>query len=198
MSGLTAFIVFLESINSDLRDAIIKEGGAVESLSAIGYFICAILLLLIGRDHKSCWYIMFILFVFGLREMDFHARFTTMSLLKTKFYLSPDVPVMEKVIGAIVILLLLYSFFHLVKNHFRDLMNAIKQMEPYAIGVLFGILLLFLTETLDGLARKLASIDITIGDDMSRLSSTIEETLEFGIPLMFMIAIMARFRKSCA
>lgn len=196
LSGLIASIVFLGSVNPDTRDAIVKEGGAVESLSAIGYFICAILLFLIGRNHKSYWYLMLVLFAFGLRELDFHNRFTTMSLLKTKFYVSPDVPVMEKIIGAAVILLLLYSFFHLIKNHFRDLMSAIKQMEPYAIGAFFGIFLLFLTETLDGLARKLASIDITIGNDMNRLSSNIEEILELGIPLMFMIAIMARFRKS--
>ena len=190
--GLIALIIFLESVNLDLRHTIIKEGGPIESLSAIGYFICVILLFFTGKEYRGCLYTIFILFVFGLRELDFHARFTTISLSKIKFYVSPDVPVMEKVIGATFILLLLYSIIRLVKIHFGDFIIAIKQMEPHSIGVFFGILFLFFAKTLDGFARKFASIGVTIGSEASQITTAIEEVLELGIPLMFIIAIVAK------
>lgn len=197
LSGLIVFIIILEFIDSELKYIIIKEGGFVESLSAIGYFACVIVLIFYlwkkKEGSKSYWHIIFVLVVFGCRELDFNARFTTMSLTKIKLYLSPDVPVIEKIIGIIIMSLLLHSVIYLIKNHFKNLMRAIKRAEPCAVGIFFGILLLFLTKTLDGFGRKLAGIGIAIGNDIELIAVSMEEVLELGIPFMFMIAIVAHF-----
>lgn len=196
---LTTLIVILELIDLPLKNAIIKEGGIVESLSAIGYFVCIILLVCQGwkkEERQSYWHANLFLLFLGLREFDFHCRFTTMGITKTKFYLSPDASVVEKIIGAIFILLFLYLIIYLIKKHFKDMFSAIKQMKPHAIGICFGILFMCLSKTLDGLGRNLASIGVIIGNELKLIIVSIEEVMELGIPLMFIIAIMTRFRRS--
>jgi len=194
LSGLIILIIFLQSAPWHFTEAVIKEGGPIESLSAIGYFIAMALLILRGRKWNSFSYVTFLLFLFGLRELDFHNRFTTMSLSKITFYVSPKVPLLEKMIGVIILLLLLYILAHLVKRHLGDFMNALKQKEPAAIGVGLGVLFMFLTKTLDGLGRKLASMGITLNNNLEQATTIIEEVFELGIPLLFIIAIVARFR----
>lgn len=197
LAGLISLIVVLEMSDSDLKKTLIKESGPIELLSVVGYFICLIMLFFLKvKDFKSRCCVIFILLIFGLRELDFHVKFTTMNMEKVKFYLSPDVPILEKIIGAAIIFLLLCSFFYLAKRHLSNYIKALKKMEEYAIGVFFGILFLCIAKTLDGFQRKLAYFDITITTDVIELTTLIEEILELGIPLMFMIAIIAHFHKS--
>ncbi|ABA56981.1 hypothetical protein Noc_0458 [Nitrosococcus oceani ATCC 19707] len=194
LGGLVDVTIFLQSASADVRAVLIKEGGFVESLSAIGYFVGAILVILIRRKFIYYTYAAFILILFGLRELDFHNRFTTMSVSKIKFYVSPEVLLLEKVIAIAIVLLLLYILIRLIKTHFNGLINAIKKGEPSALGVGGGILLILITKTLDGLSRKLASVNIIVSDNMAKLVETVEEVFELGIPLMFIIAAAARFR----
>ncbi|KFI23647.1 hypothetical protein [Nitrosococcus oceani] len=194
LGGLVVVTIFLQLASTDVRALLIKEGGLIESLSAIGYFVGAMLVILIRRKFTYYAYVAFILILFGLRELDFHNRFTTMSVSKIKFYVSPEVPLLEKVIAVAIVLLLLYILIRLIKTHFNGLINAIKKGEPSALGIGGGILLILITKTLDGLSRKLASVNIIVSDNMARLAEAVEEVFELGIPLMFIIAAAARFR----
>ena len=94
----------------------IEEGGVIETLSVFGYFLCVLLILLKGKWAyiKKYNYFLILIILFGLRELDFDKRFTTMGILKSKFYLSNSVPVTEKLIGLLVIAILLYIFFLLL------------------------------------------------------------------------------------
>ncbi|ADE15934.1 conserved hypothetical protein [Nitrosococcus halophilus Nc 4] len=194
LTGLVIVTIFLQSASVALKDSIIKEGGVIESLSAIGYFAGAILAILIKRKIPHPTHVIFILVLLGLRELDFHNRFTTMSLSKITFYVSSEVPLLEKMIGVAIVSLVLYVIVHLAKTHFHGFISAVKKREPSAIGVGVGILLIFLTKILDGLSRKLASVGVTLSNNMEQLTEIIEEVFELGIPMMFIIAIVARFR----
>ena len=194
--GIIAFIIFLGSVNLDLRNTIIEEGGVIESMSAIGYFVCIALLLYWGRKKpkaKGYWQAIFVLLIFGLRELDFHNRFTTMSFTKFNFYRSLDVPIIEKIICGSVILVFFYSVFYLVKNYFKSFIRAIKEVSPTAVGMFFATMFLFTTEVLDGLGRRLSSIGIGVDNNTDLFIKSIEEMVEFGIPIMFIVAIAAYF-----
>lgn len=196
LSGLVALIFFVESVDPDLKNTLIKEGGLVESLSAIGYFICLLALFLLkGTEHRGLGYVMFVMLIFGLRELDFDKRFTTWNVSRIELFPSPSIPIIERIIGAVILLPFFYSIFMLVKCHFRELLSAARRMEPYAIGVCFGILLLCVSQILDGLKHKFAVIGITAEGDVDQLVRGMEEILELGVPLMFLIAIAARFHK---
>jgi len=86
------------SLDASGRDFWLSEGGVVESLSALGYFVCAALMLLMGGWHyvKKYHYVFMLVMLFGMRELDFDKRFTTMGIFKSKFYASSDVPMIEK------------------------------------------------------------------------------------------------------
>lgn len=192
--GLAVLTAFLQSADEDFIDAVIQEGGPIESLSAIGYFVGITLLVFTGKKFTGYPYVIFILLLLGLRELDFHHRFTTMSLSKITFYISSEVPLQEKILGVILITLFLYALIRLAKAHFSGLRYALKQKEPPAIGVYLGVLLILLTKTLDGLARKLAGVGIIMSSYLEQLTIILEEVFELGIPLMFIIAILAYSR----
>jgi hypothetical protein len=191
--GLTALTAFLQFAGGDFTDAAISEGGPIESLSALGYFMGVILLGFI-RKPSSYPYLIVILVLMGFRELDFHNRFTTLSLSKITFYVSPEVSLLEKMLGVILIMLILYVLVRLAGAHFSDFITALKRKEPPALGVCLGIGLIVFTKTLDGLARKLASVGMTMSNHLEQLTIITEEVFELGIPLMFIIAIIAYSR----
>jgi hypothetical protein len=190
--GLAGLIVVLLVIDSTTREMLIRENGPIELLSAIGYFVCLIPLLRHGvEDSKSQLLMAFFLLILGMRELDFHARFTAMELTKIKFYLSSNVPIMEKAIGAAIILLFAYCIMSLSKEYFLAYVGAVKQLEPYAIGVSLAFLFLMISLGLDGFEKKAATLGFAITSDVSDIMIVVEEVIEFGIPIMFLIAIMS-------
>lgn len=58
----------------------------------------------------------FFMFAAFARELDWHKDFTSMSVFKSRFYLSPDVPITEKFIGGIVICTLLIATYFVVQK----------------------------------------------------------------------------------
>jgi hypothetical protein len=134
------------------------------------------------------------LFFFGCRELDLHKRFTpTSNVLKYRFYSSPEVSGIEKTLGAVVILLVLYCCFRLVKDNLVGFLRATSYGEPHALGVFGGVLLLIMSKSLDNFGHKLTKLGITVDRHIIDFTHGIEEIVELGIPLLFIIATMARF-----
>ncbi|PWQ99878.1 hypothetical protein [Leucothrix pacifica] len=179
------------SLDASGRDFWLSEGGIVESLSALGYFVCAALMLLMGGWHyvKKYHYLFMLVLLFGMRELDFDKRFTTMGIFKSKFYASSDVPMIEKVIGLIVIAIFFYIVFRLVKNHLKDFITGVLRFSPAHLAVFFAMSFIFISKTLDGIARKLGGFGITIEQSASVYFQALEEILEMGIPVLLMLSV---------
>jgi len=175
----------------------IKEGGIIETLSAIGYFVAALLILLKGKWAyiKQYHYFFMLIIMFGLRELDFHKKFTTMGMFKSKFYLSSDVPMSEKFIGLLVVLLLLYIIITIFRNHSKGLWSKIKTFSPVHVGVLIIFMVLFFSKAIDGLSRKLGQLNIVIEQQTSDNFEVIEEVLEMGIPLLIIATLIIYFSR---
>jgi hypothetical protein len=194
MAALIILNVFLQVVQPELRHALIDEGGPVESLSAAGYFMCVLLLAPLRRKCRGYPSIMFLLLVMGLRELDAQELFTTMSLTKSRFYISPEVPAAEKVIAVAFMLLLFYAVFRLLTSRLRDFTRALGRLESHATGVATAIFFLLIAKSIDGLERKLAAFGLFIGSRGKEISLCIEETMELGIPLLFLLSIAVAFR----
>ena len=173
----------------------IEEGGVIETLTVFGYFLCALLMLLKGRWPyiKKYNYFLILVVLFGFRELDFDKRFTTMGIFKTKFYLSSNVPVIEKLIALLVIIILLYIFISIIKNHSQGFFSKIKKKSPVHIGVLITFFILCFSKTIDGIARKLGDLNIFIDKQTSAWFHVIEEVLELGIPLLIISTLFIYF-----
>ena len=133
--------------------------------------------------------------MFGFRELDFHKKFTTMGMFKSKFYLSDTVPMSEKLIGLLVILLILYVFITIIKNHSKGFFDKIKVLSPVYIGTTITLMILVFSKAIDGLSRKLGQLDIAIEQQTSTNFEVIEEVLELGIPLLIIATLIMYFSK---
>ena len=168
---------------------LISEGGIIESLSALGYFISvAVMFYYGGVDFaKRYHYLIMLTTLFGLRELDFDKRFTTMGILKSRFFTSDLVPLEEKFIGAVVVLVLLYIVFRIIKDHALSFAAGVKDKVPRHIGTLSIIAALVFSKSIDGLGRKLLDVGITVDPWVVTEFGTIEEILELGIPVLIFV-----------
>jgi len=167
----------------------------IETLSALGYFLSALFMVVRGKwDYIKKYYYFFILvLLFGLRELDFDKRFTTMGIFKSKFYLSSSVPWSEKIIGLLVVGLLLYIIVLIVKSHSKDFVLNIKNFSPVYIGSLLIFLVLFVAKSLDGIGRKLGDFGFVIDEQLVSYFEAIEEILELGIPILIIATLYIYF-----
>ena len=174
---------------------LIQEGGVIETLSAVGYFACAFLIMLAGKWSyiKRYHYFLILIILFGLRELDFHKRFTTMGMFKLQFYLSHSVPVIEKLAGLLVIAIVLYIFSSIIRHHSRSFLSNIRRNSPVHIGGLLTVLVLVFTKTIDGIGRKLGDLNVVVDPHTSILFEVVEEVLELGIPLLILSTCIIYF-----
>ena len=177
----------------------IKEGGLVESLSAIGYFIAAMVMYLKGGKSYliSYWYFAVIFIAFGLRELDFDKRFTEVGILKSRFLMSPEVSLLAKVISYAIIFFILYAIFKIVKHHAKPYLGNVFsfQFDAVTLSVSIAGAFLVISKTLDGIARKLGDFGIEISQETGSSASMLEESMELAVPYLFTIAVMAFVRK---
>lgn len=193
---LGALILVVGTMDPRRTQWFLSESGPVESLSAAGYFLCLLAFGVLNREKAwpaKGWYVFVILLIFGLRELDFHSRFTTMGIFKSRFFISAEVPVLEKIIGAAVLLTLVGAIAVLVRHHFRSFVRGVRTLAPAATSLLLAIFLLFFTKGIDGLPRKLADLGVSSPEALEHLFTSIEEVLEMGIPILMLLAIWAHY-----
>jgi large-conductance mechanosensitive channel len=173
----------------------IKEGGVIEKLSVVGYLAAAMVMIVKGGLPYIIKYFYFFIpvLLFAMRELDFHKKFTTMGMFKSKFYLSSSVPFTEKFIGFLVIVFLVYLIIKIINNHAKDFLRSLQAFSAVHVGVALIFLTLFFAKAIDGLDRKLELLNITITEETSTTFEVIEEVLEMGIPLLIIATVMSYF-----
>lgn len=196
LAGAALLVLFLLTLYPDKDWALtVEEGGAIESATALGYFLCLALIAYRGRlPYIKRYHSLVLLFIFFmLRELDFDKRFTTTGIFKGKFLLGHHVPLVEKLIGGMVILLALYTVASLIYRHARAFLEGLKNHSPISLGVLIAMVFLVVSQSLDGLDRKLRNLGVEIGGDTSMYASAAEEILELGIPIIVFLTLISYF-----
>jgi len=179
------------------RNLLLHEGGLVETVSAAGYFVCVAVLLFRGGMTLAIqrFYIPVLVLFLGLRELDFDKRFTTMGIFKSRFFSSDTVPLAEKLIGAAVIVFLLYCLYRLLRGHLGELLRATRDVTAGSVGIWLAAGLLVFAKSIDGLDRKLKGFGLQISPEFTAHSAALEEILEMGIPLILLFASLAWLRR---
>ncbi|WP_312797098.1 hypothetical protein [Tianweitania sp.] len=179
--------------SQEMREFYISEGGPVQIFSAAGYVVVIVLLMreMTWAELSDNWPLVVVPLAMCLREMDFHAHFTTYSITKTTLYVSPDVPIIEKLFGIVVFVLLGITAVVLVKKHLRLFLEGLRRASPVAIAVALGAFCAVFSKVLDGFSSNLQVIGVYV--QPTYLSVVAEEVLELGIPVFFAIAAFAAF-----
>lgn len=186
-------LLVLFAVSTVLDEAALKsllsEDGPVEIASAALYFVCAgYVLLKGGLAFLRRWpYFVVIPLLFGMRELDFDKRFTTIGVLKSKFYVSPLEPWHTKLIVIALGLAVIVLMVMMVKTHLKGLWESVRSGGALGWGVVLVLTMLVVSKSLDGLERKCLSIGLSVAPLLAKYSSVAEEIIELGIPVMMLL-----------
>ena len=192
--ALAVLLVFPFLFGSqEMRVFYISEGGPVQILSAAGYVVVIVLMMreMTWAQLVANWPLVVVPLAMCLREMDFHAHFTTYSITKTTLYASPDVPLIQKLFGLLVFVLLGVTAVVLVKKYWRSFLVSLRNAEPVAWAIMAAAASAVISKVLDGASSNLHIIGIDV--EPTYLSVVAEEVLELGISMFFAIAAFATF-----
>lgn len=188
---LVILFVIVIALPPDLTLLMVVENGPVEMLSAIGLLAAAFWLFCrAGRDPSGQPVAAgFLVLLLGLRELDFHARFTTMGVFKTKYYLSPLVPAGEKIIVSLVMAVIVFIAIRFVIGSFRRFTLALRRRRPAALALLAAFGYGLLGKGLDSLATPLELPIAWFSANPKLVLRTAEEFTELGVPLCILLAV---------
>lgn len=196
-ASLALLAAVVLGFRESVEDVLLSESGLIERASAIGYFACALFMLLKGGAEfvRTRGYFIVLVTLFGCRELDFDKAFTTIGILKSRFFVSPDVPAGEKVAGFIVVAILIWAVYKILSQHFAGFLSDLRNKTPEAVGVTIVFFLLAFSKSIDGLPRKLQPLGIDVSADISAFFGWVEEVLELGIPIYIALVAHAWFRR---
>lgn len=161
---------------------LISEKGLIEKFTATIYFMAGIVSIVLAIQGILLHGLKagFLMFVLGLREMDFHNKFTTKNITKTSFYISPEVPVIEKIIVSLIVLFILWMLFSFLSKNIKSFFADLKSKSQYSIYVLTAFIIMVVSKLLDGKDRLLG---------LSSKLQIVEETLELSIPVFLLLSL---------
>ena len=177
---------------------LISENGPVETISALLYLVAAGVLLKMWSTTRrgailssSC-----VSLLLGLRELDFHSRFTTMGIFKTKFYVSSTVPIMEKMIVTAIVLTLLYCLIRYLANNRTIFFAHLKQRKTWALAVAAAIFCIITSKVLDGNSEPFQHL-LFWHQAPELFIWTLEEVMEMAIPAFILVAAFSYRNEFC-
>jgi len=187
--ALVVLFVFSTTLDDTTRKSLLSEDGPVEIASAALYFVCCAYALIRGGGAflKKYPYSIVIPLLFGMRELDFDKRFTTIGVLKSKFYVSPQEPLQTKLIVIALGLAVIVLIVMMVKTHLKGLWESLRSGGALGWGVVLVLAMLVVSKSLDGLERKCTSIGLSVSPLIAKYSSVAEEIIELGIPVIMLV-----------
>ncbi len=192
---VVASLVILSLLPEEQVINAVRENGLVELLTVViyaGVIGCLALLSLQRKETKTLAASGMVLLL-CLRELDFHSRFTTMGIFKTRFYVSPEVPLPEKAIVSIVVLGLLAAVLVFIRQYWKNFFRGLQQKEASMIAVACGLSCAVCSKMLDSMSHLFRPLCFWYNPAI--MSRAIEETLELAIPLFFLVAIYYSYKK---
>ena len=172
---------------------IFNENGLIESSSALGYLFCLFYMVTKWPMEwlKKYHYFLILTVFFGLRELDFDKKFTTMGIFKSRFYLSDIVPMAEKIAGLLVLAILAYALIAIFIKHIKNLnLNIIKSSTTHQ-GLISVFFIIIISKSIDGIGRKLSGFGVNLNDNLINNLNVIEEVLELGIPVLILSSLIS-------
>ncbi|MGP9804814.1 hypothetical protein [Paracoccus sp. NSM] len=169
------------------QDELYGESGPVEMFSAL-YLLLAGVALMILPDRAARWHQVLLLVAAALREMDWDKSFTENGILSLRHY-SGAAPLVEKILGAVVVLAVLAAGLRLLRRDLVPWLGGLRRGSGIAWLWLGAIVMLVLAKAGDGLDRKLAGFGISLPEGAMVLIARGEEVLELVASVLILTAI---------
>jgi hypothetical protein len=184
------------ALPGELGLAIVREGGFIEAPTALAFAGAAGVAIWVSvRDRwRSGWAVGLLLAAAAARELDFHRRFTTVSIEKGTylgFFGAREVPWGEKlVVGALLAMLGAAALALVVREH-RPFLTALRARRTAAVAALGGFVALAAAQSFDKasgrVGRALPGVVL--------LAKCFEEHLELAGAALFLLALLLIARR---
>lgn len=195
--GVFAAFILILQFPRDIAVEIVKEGGFVESATALMWFLAAIFIVAYRQSRRGIALAFLPLFC-GMRELDLHREWTTDSVLKLRYWTGDAAPFGEKIIAATILAVLATIMIYAIAAHYRHFRTEMKNYSPFAIAVISAVAYLALTKFFfNGFDRKFGEYLQVDGGEMLRILIG-EEVMELAASLLVMYAVFCKFAASGA
>lgn len=165
-----------------------KENGLVESLTAIGFLLSALLCIPFSKKTKLKLLLFLPCTVLFLRELDAHQWLAEMSITKIRFYTSSEIPLLSKIVAILIYGLLGVNLYLLVKKECGFFWESLRKRCAYAVFGAIGALLLIGTKAvIDGAGRKFPFLQEASSTE--QLLKVLEECFEFSGSVLILLAV---------
>jgi hypothetical protein len=185
-------LMFLLVPIEDLRDWT-REDAFFEIGSIAGYWIAALACLILaarGRGVRFHAGTTLLLFLLGARELDWHKKFTTASILKLNYYFKLQVPAAERLIALVIVIGILAFSFYYIARYLPPLIRRLRSGDAAAISVCCAVVILIFSKIMDRLVNILKDdYSLSIPIWLEKLQLSLEEPLELLIPVLVILAL---------
>ena len=120
----------------------------------------------------------YLLFIYAMREMDFHRLFTQEHISRLKLYTGPY-PLYEKIMGGAIVLFTLIVLLHFILSNLRFYWEQLKKKQSWAIHVIGWAVLLIGSQILDKSRWHGLLTEVVV-----------EENLEFAAAIMIFLIVL--------
>ena len=191
VSFVVVFSAGMSLLPAETVNYLFKENGIIETASVVGHLVACGWLFYTGLrgNHKPSLLTGLFILLLGLRELDFHSRFTTIGIFRTKFFISPDVPLIEKTVGTVIVALLAYAIITYCRQNYSLFIKSLRAGKAWAFNTSLAIAFMVLSKWLDSGPDSLEWIISLIHRDPVMCMWIFEEVMEMAIPALILLAI---------
>lgn len=184
-----AALIFLPQ---SLAYVIIKERGPVENAQVFFYVTGAFVSWIYARQKiwKGGYHGSLILLIFALRELDFHKKFTGISITRTKYYFHSDAAFFAKLLSALIVISILVLFILFIKKNIKVFFQYIRTNKNWALSVLAGLVCMILAIFVDSSLTNLELLGIEVSRHGHFVKIAVEELIELAMPFFFLNALL--------
>ena len=146
LTSLSAFFCWMILDYHYMVDYFVQENGPVENVTLVAYVVAIAAILYYGRNVlfvRTRFALSIMLAYMFMREADMHKWLNGLSILKIKFWLSGEIPLIDKFWAVVILVPVLWMLYYFLKNyarfsgcscHFQD-MRPIPEHDDRDVGM---------------------------------------------------------------
>ena len=130
----------------------LRENGPVENLTLVFYVVAIAFILYSGRSFltvRTRVAVTVLLAYMFMREASLHKSVSTMSILKSKFWLGSQIPWTDKLLAIAILAPVLWALFYFVEKYIRQWWSDLRRKDGYAVGVFVFLAVLVISKIFD-------------------------------------------------
>ena len=184
---ITLVVLMAELVLSHTLKEVFAESGPIERFSAAYLILSALLLAVLPGSSR--WHQVVLVAAAGLRELDWDKAFTDSGVLSLRLY-SGQAPLVQKVVGLLVLLVLITAGIRLLRRDLGPWLRGLRDGQMLAWIIALILALHAVAKSLDGLGRKLAPWGIELADWTNKVAGRSEEALELIAAILILQAVI--------